>query len=172
MNYEQDIIIDEQALDVEWLDQPQKMARYCNICADAHRDMDLAKEKLDYTYATIERDVRADPAAFGVLPGSRGITEDSIKAAIQVHDDYRKASRDHLDARHEYEVALGAVRAFDHRKSALENLVRLHGQSYFAGPSVPHDLSAERTRRDRDQLAQQNVKITPPSKPTMVRRRS
>jgi hypothetical protein len=29
------------------------------------------------------------------------------------------------------------------RKAALENLVQLHGQQYFAGPKMPRDLKEE-----------------------------
>jgi hypothetical protein len=157
MSYEDDVVIDETALDVEWLDQSRRMGNYCRIAAEARRTMDLAEENLDFVRATIERAIRLDPTKYGVVPGARGITEDSIKAAVKVHDEYQVASRAHIDAKYEHEVAVGAVRAFDHRKSALEKLVTLHGQNYFAGPSVPHDLSAERAKRD--QAAQRNVRI-------------
>jgi hypothetical protein len=157
MNYEDDIVIDEQMLDVEWLDQPRLMGDYCQIAAEAHRVMDLAEENLDFVRSTLERAIRTDPTGYGVVAGSRGITEDSIKSAIKVHPEYQSASRAHIDAKYEYAVAAGAVRAFDHRKSALEKLVQLHGQSYFAGPSVPHDLSAERA--ERDQAAQGRIRV-------------
>jgi hypothetical protein len=171
MSYEEDIIIDEQALDVEWLDQPRRMARYCQGAAAAQRALDFAKEDLDFTRSTIERAVRADPQRYGVVAGPRGITEDSIKAAVQIHEEYRLASRTVVDAKYEYDVAIGVVKAFDHRKSALERLVQLHGQNYFAGPSVPRDLAAERERRDR--AAQARVRISKPSgppPPRMLRR--
>ena len=48
-----------------------------------------------------------------------------------------------IDARYEFNTAKGAVRAVDQRKESLENLVRLHGQHYFAGPKIPRDLSSE-----------------------------
>lgn len=159
MDYEQDIEIDEAMLDVMWLDQPRLMARYCRLAAHAHQVLGLAEERLNYVKSTLARDIRADPAAFDVVPGSRGITEDQIKAATRVQETYRAASRAHITAQYENDVAVGAVRAFDQRKSALENLVRLHGQQYFAGPAVPHDLSAERQRRDQDKRAQRSVRL-------------
>ena len=36
--------------------------------------------------------------------------------------------------------------AFNHRKSTLENLVRLHGQEYFSTPNEPRDLPAAAER--------------------------
>lgn len=163
MSYESDIEIDENALDVEWLDQPGIMRRYCDAAAEAQRVMDLAKEQLDFVEATLMRSVRAAPEEYDVKPGSRGITEDSIKEAVRTNEQYRTASRAHITAKYEYEVARGAVRAADHRKTSLENLVGLFGRQYFAGPSVPRDLSVERIRRDRDYSAQRKVRISQPS---------
>jgi hypothetical protein len=37
------------------------------------------------------------------------------------------------------------------RKAALENLVQLHGQNYFAGPKVPRNLSKERDEKEERQ---------------------
>lgn len=157
MSYEDDVQIDESALDVMWLDQPALMAKYCKISAEAGRVMNLAKERLDFVESTLSRAIRAEPGAYDVYPGPRGITEDSIKAAIQTHDDYRQASRKYIDAKYENDVAQGVVRSMDQRKSALENLVRLFGQQYFAGPSVPRDLSAERQRHDMDANVQNRM---------------
>lgn len=170
MTYEDDIIIDETglSLDLEWIEQPRLMGKYCSLAAEAHRQMELAKERLDFVYATLERGIRMDPEAYEVVPGPRGITEDAIKSAIQIQDEYQEAVRAHIDAKYEYDVANGAVRAFDHRKSSLENLVRLHGQEYFAGPATPRNLSEEKARRER--LVHRNVRIGTPEAPLMRRR--
>lgn len=164
MEYEQDIEIDVEALDAEWLDHSRRMFVYCSHAAESHRDMDFSKERLDVVKAEIDQRVRANPDQYGLSPGSRGITEGSIQSTVLTQPEYQEATRDYLQKKYEYEVAQGAVRAFDHRKSALENLVRLHGQSYFAGPAVPHELSDLRQqrdaqRRDRDAAVQSRVKV-------------
>jgi hypothetical protein len=46
-------------------------------------------------------------------------------------------------------MAQAAVNAFEQRKSALENLVRLFGQSYFAGPKMPRDLHWEKEEKEK-----------------------
>jgi len=145
MNYEGDIEIDEQALDGEWLDHPRRVVVYCIHAAEMHRNMDLAKERVDVCRAQLDQRIRANPDEFGL--GTR-ITEGSIQSAILVDDEYQETTRAYFQAKYEYDVAQGVVRAFDHRKSALENLVRLHGQSYFAGPTIPHDLGEVRAQRD------------------------
>jgi hypothetical protein len=142
--YETDIEIDESALDIEWVEHASKMLKYTRIAAEAHKEANLAKARLDYVKARVDKEIRENPDAYGL--GSR-ITEGSIASTIRLHEDFDEANRELIDKEFEYEVATGVVRSFDHRKSALENLVRLHGASYFAGPSVPHNLSEERSKR-------------------------
>lgn len=154
MDYESDINIDEQALDVEWLNHPSRVVKYNKHAAQTRFDMDMAAEKIKVIKAQLDQQVRSDPPAFGIISGTR-LTEAAVDSVVQTHPDYQEAVREHLSARYEYDVAMSVSKAFDHRKSALENLVRLHGQSYFAGPSVPHNLTEERSMRDR--RAQQRI---------------
>jgi hypothetical protein len=37
----------------------------------------------------------------------------------------------------------------EQRKDALENMVRLHGQQYFAGPRIPRNLTEERQAKQK-----------------------
>jgi hypothetical protein len=142
--YETDIEIDESALDVEWVGHASLMLRYTRTAAESHKEMNLAKARLDYVKARLDKEIRENPDAYGL--GTR-ITEGSISSAIRLSEDFEEANHGLIEKEFEYEVAAGVVRSFDHRKSALENLVRLHAQSYFAGPSVPHNLSEERSKR-------------------------
>lgn len=155
MSYADDVDIDPDSLDVEWLNHPRLMMRYCRKSAEAHREMDLAKECLDLARATLNQAIRTDPKAYGIT--AEKVTEASINAAILMHADYQAASTVFINSKFENDVAAAAVRAFDHRKSALENLVRLHGQAYFAGPSVPRNLHDERLLKDKS--AQGKVQI-------------
>lgn len=139
MDYKDDITIDETALDVEWLDQPSKMVKYGQAAAQAKMEAELVKERLDVLKAQLDRDIRAGPEAFGIAK----ITESAVTATITTHPDYQAATQELIAAQYELAMAQVAVRAIDARRSALENLVRLHGQQYFAGPSVPRDLSKE-----------------------------
>ena len=138
INYEEEIRIDPEMLDFEWIEQPNKMMKYCSIYARASRDVDLAKETLDIVRAELNRDMRAHPEKFGI---NVKITEDVIKNNIILQSDYIAANHALIEKKYFEEMARSAVRAFDQRKDALENLARLHGQSYFAGPKVPHDLT-------------------------------
>jgi hypothetical protein len=144
MNYEKDIEIDESALDVECLDQARRMLTYTVGAAEAHKEMDLAKAVVDFVKARLDKEVREDPRAHGL--GDR-ITEGAISSVIITNDEYDAVNRDYIEKKYQYEVATGVVKSFEHRKNMLESLIRLHSQSYFAGPSVPHNLSEERQKR-------------------------
>jgi len=143
ISYEHDIAIDETILDVEFLEQPRLFLKYAQHAERSRRDLDWAKERLDIKHAELDRDIRSDPAHFGIAK----ITEGAVQGAITINSDYQKLSSDYINAKYEAGMAAAAVRAFDQRKTSLENLVRLHGQQYFSGPRVPHDLTEERQRR-------------------------
>lgn len=145
MSYEKDIIIDDSSLDVEWLEQPSLMMKYARISAQTRRILDESKQNLDVVKAELDKDIRENPDDYGIGK----ITEGAITSAINTADEYKNAFKSYLDAKYETDMAQGAVRAFDARKDALENLVRLHGQQYFAGPKIPRDLAWERKEKEK-----------------------
>jgi DNA polymerase II large subunit len=149
MNYEQDMRIDETALDVEWLDQPSLMMKYAQISASTRMELDKAKEKLELVRAELDKAVRSNPDRYSIDK----ITEAVVTAVIISHKDYQKASNTLIEAKYENDIAYGAVKAVDARKDALENLVRLHGQQYFAGPKMPRDLSFEAQQKHNQKKA-------------------
>jgi len=170
VDYESDVTIDEDALDVEWLRQAMLMGRYGRLAVEARRVMDLTKERLDVVRAELDRDIRANPAKYGIEKVTEGVVQNTIILAEKVRTDeekkeiamiqpYQDAVRAFIDAKYESEMAQAAVRAVDQKKSALENLVRLHGQQYFAGPSVPRDLSREWERSEQQRRADESAKM-------------
>ncbi|KKM60272.1 hypothetical protein LCGC14_1543490, partial [marine sediment metagenome] len=66
MDYETDIVIDESALDVEWLEQPRLFLQYGRNEHRARRDMDYAKERLDLVKAKLDKAMRADPDKYDI----------------------------------------------------------------------------------------------------------
>ena len=146
MNYEKDIKIDEEALDIMWLNQASLFMRYAKNAAEARRDLDEAKQDLDIKKAEVDKAIREDPSKFGL----EKITETAIQSAILTEGGYQKAFKTYLDAKYESDMASSAVVAMNQRKEALEALVKLHGQSYFAGPSIPMDIKKRREEKEKD----------------------
>lgn len=143
MNYKKDIEIDADALDIEWLGQASKMMQYTKYSALKRRLLEEAKQNLDVSKAEADKKIRTNPEKFGI----EKITETVVANAILNESGYKQAYTEYLEAKYEADMAQGAVNAFEHRKSALENLVRLFGQQYFAGPNMPRNLHEEVEKR-------------------------
>lgn len=155
MNYEQDLKIDESGLDVEWLRQPQLILKYSKIAAEKRKEIDLKKEALNIIRAEIDRAVRTDPEAYDIIK----ITETVVVNTIAEQPEYKAANQEVIEANYEYDMARGALQALEHKKTALENLVRLFGQSYFAGPTIPRNLTKEWEEKEKQNMANSSVRI-------------
>jgi len=137
--WKQAIEINPDALDCEWIKQAATFGEYCMEQAGARAKLDAIKERLDVKVAGLGLKIRANPATFGLDK----VTEASVQAVILLDAECAKLREEIAVAQYELEVMGAAVRALDQKKSALENLVRLQGQNYFAGPSVPRDIGTE-----------------------------
>lgn len=155
LQYEKDVKIDPDALDVCWLEQADLMRRYAVHAAQTERELDNAKEALDTGKAEIEMLIRADPASWGL----EKVTEGAIQSTIQLQDQYEELNTRYIDAKYEHNVARAAVRAIEQRRAALENLVQLLKASYFAGPKEIRDLTEEKVKHERDKKANAQVKM-------------
>jgi len=158
LNYEKDINIDETSLDVEWLEQSSLTAKYARIQADAEREYEKAKERLEVLKAELDLEIRANPKEY-INEEITKTTEAVISNAIIQQKSYREASDEVIEKKHEFNIAKGAVKSIDSKKTALENLVKLHGQQYFAGPSVPRDLSKEWENKQKQEQSNKKVRI-------------
>ncbi len=155
LNYAEDVKIDPNALDVEWLRQSELMGKYAGHAATTKKLMDEAKERLEVGKANIEMHIRKNPDAYGLAKP----TEAAIQSTIILQEDYQGLLKEYQEARYENEIAIAAVRAIDQKKTALENLVRLLGASYFAGPQTPRDLNKESLESKKRQMANSKVKV-------------
>lgn len=154
--FEKDITIDENALDIEWLDQPALVLKYSQYAAKCKQLLDLAKENIDIKRAELDQKIRKNPEKYKIDK----VTETAISNAILLDEDFQEIKNEYIDKKYEAEMAQAAVWALQDKKAALENLVRLNGQSYFAGPSVPRDLSREAQKRKDQYEANAAVKFT------------
>lgn len=155
INYEQDVNIDPDQLDTEWLEQPRLMIKYAKAATQAKAELDHAKEAVEVTKANLDKNIRSYPEKYDISK----ITETVVQNTILLQDEYQEASQTSIEARHEFEMARYAVQAIQDRKEALENLVKLYGQQYFAGPSAPRDISKEWEVRQKQEQTDDKVKM-------------
>lgn len=132
MKFDEELMINENLLDKEWLKQPKVFMKISVESAEARKAYEQAKLYLDCEESAAYQEIMNDPEQFGLAK----TTEAAIKSALKIHPAVVKAQNKVIDAKYEMDVMAAAVQAFDQRKRALENLVVLHGQSYFATPTV------------------------------------
>ena len=172
LNYDQDINIDPSALDVEWLEQASLMLKYVKNSSRMRANMDNAKEAVGIVKARLDKDIRNNPGRYDIECDKNGVykvTENLVANTILLQPEYQESTSAFIEAQYEFDMSSGAVRAFEMRKNALENLVRLHGSSYFAGPQIPRDLTYEWTEREKAKKANAKIKIGTPVRMTRNR---
>ena len=145
MNYEDDMRIDETSLDIEWLEQASLAMRYGRHFAECRRTLFRVEEKIKVTRAELIAEANEDPVE---CCNKEKPNAADIEAYYRNHKRHKEAKKEWLEAQFELDIADIAKNEISFtRKVALENLVRLHGQQYFAGPKLPRDLSWEREQR-------------------------
>ena len=156
MDYEKDIDIDESALDVEWLNQAKLAMKYAKHYAVCFKKLQQAEEHIKLVRSQLVSRVNDDPV--GCLGEGTKPTAPNVEQYYRLHEDHIDAKKDIIDAQYEVNISLAAKNEMGHsRKTALENLVKLHGQNYFAGPSVPRDLSYESQQVQKQNNADSGV---------------
>lgn len=159
LNYKEDVKIDPTALELEWLDQAELAVRYGKAWSELRKKVALLDEELKVLRSKLIRKAWEFPQE--CLKQPKGSIQ-TVEAYYRSHKKYQKLKQKWIDAQEELdlvEVAKNEI-AFT-RKSALENLVKLYGSDYFAGPNVPRNLEEVRKNRDqqRAESTQNQVKV-------------
>lgn len=131
-DFKEDVKINPNRLEEEWIEQPSLYVYYAEAHADALHQRDLAKSRMDYTYSMMYSDVKKNwEKHFDKQP-----TEAALKEFILKNTKYKKAERVLIDAAKNANILAGAKTAMDHRKRALENLVSLKISGFHSEPSA------------------------------------
>lgn len=127
-----DLEPDKHRLDVEWCQQPKLYHYYADLLATARNDQKVCEAKLEIVEAETKMAIRNDPEKYG----ANKVTEDVVKSLLVMQAPVKEARKRLIDAECRVDQVNATVRALDHRKSALENLVSLGARDYFAEPKA------------------------------------
>jgi len=142
MNYEEDMRIDETALDVEWLEQATLAMKYGRHFALCKRRLIEAEEKLKVVKAELIAEANANPTKCCSKDKPNAA---DIEAYYRNHKRHKAVKEAWVDAQYECDMAEIAKNEVSFtRKAALEQLVSLFISNYFAGPKMPRDITWER----------------------------
>ena len=132
MKYSEDLTIDKNNLDGEWLNQPKLVLKYGTALAQQERVVKKLEEKLKTLRSELINRATSEPDKHlgkGIKP-----TGATIEAYYRTHKEYKKQKKEVHDEELERDLIQVAYSAIQHRRGALDNLVRLHGQGYFSEP--------------------------------------
>ena len=133
MGYKEDIQINIDQLDAEWIKQAALYQHYAKQEAMALYERDQLADALALTQAQLDGDIRLDPEKHGF---SSKPTEAAILNSIKQNKHYTKANKILMKAMCKAKIIGSAVRAFDHKKKALEKLTDLYLSGYWAAPKI------------------------------------
>jgi len=122
--------IDAYSLDSEWVQQANLYQDAIKLEAEALRELNDAKEKLLIRKAQIELDYRSGKGVDSDLK----ITDKAIDALLNANVELINLRKLVNKNKEEYDILSGFVTALEHKKKALENLVTLHVNGYYAEP--------------------------------------
>ena len=152
MNYEEDIRIDETALDIEWFEQAALAIRYGKHYAFCRKKFTEADEKVKVVRAGLIKRANSDPVKFCKKDKPNAA---DIEAYYRKHPDHLAAKEEWIKAQYELDMAEIAKNEISFtRKVALENLVKLYLGGYFAGPKVPRNLFEELRNKKKHKITE------------------
>lgn len=144
--YLEDLKIDHLALDIEWLEQAQIFFKYGEKSARENRELDRVKQKYEVVCAKADAKIRSSYE-------DKKPTEAAIRSALALDKDVLEVAEELREQKYNHDISVVGVRAFDQRKSALENMVKLQAQNYFASPKEPRNLQTEYDKRVKQKEA-------------------
>jgi hypothetical protein len=155
INYKEDVKIDFDNLDLEWVDQPELARRYARHLSSLKREVGRLEEKKKTIRSALINEINRDPAKY---TGKDRPNAADIEAAYRTDKEYIETVEELLDAQEEAEYGEHVYNEISFtKKKALEQLVQLYISQYFAGPSVPRNLREEYMKKKEEMEKKQKA---------------
>lgn len=138
VDFEKDISINKYKLDEECLSHSSLYFRYSSMQADAKTRVSKAKDNLELVEAERNLAIRKTLSESGTK-----VTEAMITSALIVDKEVIEAKNQVREAEDVFMKLSVAVQAFEHRKSELDNLVKLYCSGYYSIPNSGSDVKKD-----------------------------
>lgn len=124
LNFEQDNAIDLDDLHEEWRKHPGIRKKYADEVSYLEDVMKKAHERLKVVRSRLIKEAKTNG----------NTSADLREAYYRDHQDHIDAKEENIEAEYNLSMAWNALKAFDDRKIALENEVKLWTNDYWAAP--------------------------------------
>ena len=150
-DFEKDLSINKFRLDEECLSHSSVYFRYSEACSEAKTKVAKAKDNLELVKAERSVEIREE-----LSKGDKKVTEALITASVLKDEAVLVATNKLRKAEDVFSKLSVAVSAFEHRKSELDNLVKLYCSGYFSMPNsgdkTSKDVTGQTSREIRKNL--------------------
>jgi hypothetical protein len=165
---EEDIEIDGQDLDAEFLTQARKFAWWAMVSELAKDLMNRRKYDLDQLYARLDHKVRMEASCPPAPAKPIKLTEKMVENSVITSPEYKAAYETYLEIKKYYGMLSAGREAFVQRKEMLISL----GANYRAEGNADPVLLQERAKAKASEIARRRSGsgTTPTSKRTPVRK--
>jgi len=143
LDVEKDLLINKHSLDAECVSQPSYYFRYAEAAQQAKHRVGELEDRLKLIIAEQNIAIRND----FITQGTK-FTESVIDAELTKDTKCMEARALLRHAQKEAATLAVAVSAFDHRRSSLDNLVKLYNSGYWAQPSGSRETGNDRTQQE------------------------
>ena len=122
---------DINRLDVEWVGQAKLFFHWSEKLRKAKKRLERAERDFRLVQSDIDLKVRRKPKKYGLDVDAK---EKAIANVVLQQPKYQVAQKVVFKKQDRVNILKNVVSSLDQRKKALEKLVDLHGQQYFATP--------------------------------------
>lgn len=135
--------IDKYRLDDEWVLQEKMMGKVGKAVAEAKRELEVAKSRLEVKQALMDKRIRTNPEKYNLSK----ISETAIASELLLQMDGRPEPQAVIDAKYKVAILQGALDRLSSRGKAISDLIYLHSIEYFAAPKTPRGMKKEDIER-------------------------
>jgi hypothetical protein len=140
--------IDRDNLDEEWLRQPELYMKINMALAEARQYLDELKEMREVKALKLGKKVRQDPEAYGIEGRA---TDKAVNEIVDTDKNILAANEEVRQAKFEVDVLYGVLNSADHRRDALKNLTSMELKEWYG--SSTGTVSSEDAKQYRAQKA-------------------
>lgn len=140
---ETDLKINKYKLDEECLTHASTYNRYAEMALKTKTELTKAKDKLSLITAQRNIAIREEIAKSGSK-----VTEKMIESYLESDKEVLKAKKEVREIEEVNATFNAMLDSFDHRKSELDNLVKLYCAGYYSAVGNKKETSTETTEKD------------------------
>lgn len=145
----QDMKINVEELDKEWMLLPQVYEEYSQHAEMTDIELRKAKMKLDIRRADISKHIREHSREYAAEYGVTSLTEGFISTLIDSDDEVKQIQLEIISLERNKRLYNTAVKGLEMKRDALKNLTALFQSQYFSIPQITRRIEEYKQAQEK-----------------------